>query len=268
MHIKGIVSLQLGGGFGDEALSHISEMKRLEQLDLSKACVTKAGMKHLSKLSNLEGLQLPNIALGPDELAHLSELKQLRELPPVAKLDDETLMHVGNLTGLERLPWPIYGHDGATDAGISHLRSLSKLRSLMFQGSQVTNNGLQVLQELPDLTYIRLWECPNISDEGLEHVGSLKELKRLELTRTKGIRDEGLKHLQPLQKLTHLYLTSTSITDRGMLHLHSLASLEYLAIEDTKVTPEAVESIKQSLPNCRVSSGPASILGRAPMLLP
>jgi hypothetical protein len=150
----------------------------------------------------------------------------------------------------------IYDYDGATDAGISHLRSLSKLRKLLFQRSQVTNNGLQIFQHLPELTYIRLWDCPNISDAGLKHVGRLEKLTRLELTMTNGIGDDGLKHLRPLQKLTHLNLNGTSITDRGMLHLHNLASLEHLEIGGTKVTPQAVKAIQKAIPNCTVSSRP------------
>jgi predicted nucleic acid-binding Zn ribbon protein len=80
-----------------------------------------------------------------------------------------------------------------TDAGLVHLRRLSRLQKLELHGARMT-------------------------DAGLVH---LKELRRLQLFKLTGkrITDAGLVHLSGLSALKELYLGATRVTDAGIAEL-------------------------------------------------
>ena len=80
-----------------------------------------------------------------------------------------------------------------TDAGLPHLKGLTKLQSLHLLITKVT-------------------------DAGLIHLKGLTELHVLSLNSTQ-VTDAGLVHLKGLAKLQELRLNYTKVTDTGLVHL-------------------------------------------------
>jgi hypothetical protein len=87
----------------------------------------------------------------------------------------------------------IQPRDRQDDAGLVHLRGLSKLEALYLPYTQVT-------------------------DSELRHLAGLSNLKNLSLTGTK-VTDAGLVHLKGLTNLTYLVLAVTQVTDAGAAEL-------------------------------------------------
>ncbi len=114
-----------------------------------------------------------------------------------------------------------------TDAGLVHLKGLTKLNGLDLSHNQIT-------------------------DAGLVHLKGLTNLNKLYLHLTP-ITDAGLVHLQGLTKLQSLDISYTRITDAGLEHLKGLTNLERLNLRDTQVTDEGVKNLRQALPNCKIS---------------
>jgi hypothetical protein len=115
---------------GDNQLSILAKLHKLQSVGLRNARISSAGLKHLRGLSYLQDLNLFNTDVGDAGLEHLQGLTNLRRL----RLDN-TLV---------------------TDAGLIHLHGLTQLRYLYLHRTQVTEAGAQELQRaLPDLEIFR-----------------------------------------------------------------------------------------------------------------
>ena len=90
------------------------------------------------------------------------------------------------------------GGDQVTDAGLEHLKGMTKLVELYFEGQKIT-------------------------DVGMAHLQGLVNLENLNLRRTQ-ITDSGLVHLKGLTKLEKLYLFNTKVTDAGINKLQQALS--------------------------------------------
>ena len=60
-----------------------------------------------------------------------------------------------------------------------------------------------------------------------------------------------LPHGDPL-KSDRLWLNGTEITDARLVHLKALTNLERLYLGGTDVSDEAVDKLKEALPNCKI----------------
>jgi len=94
--------------------------------------------------------------------------------------------------------------DDITDAGLEHLKGMTKLTILDLREARVTNAGLEHLKDLPKLYFLSLGDT-RVTDAGLEYVKGLTNLRTLNLRGTQ-VTDEGVKKLQralPNCKITH-----------------------------------------------------------------
>jgi len=162
------------------------------------------------------------------------------------QVTDAGLVHLKGLTKLEKLHL-----DGTrvTDAGLIHLKGLTSLDNLSLTGTDVTDAGLVHLEGMTNLTGLSLGT--RITDDGLVHLKGLTSLQFLFLKNTK-VTDAGLKHLEGLANLLFLNLSDTKVADEGLVHLEGLSSLRNLALVGTKVTDAGVKKLQQALPKCRI----------------
>ncbi len=112
------------------------------------------------------------------------------------------------------------------DAGLGHLKEMTRMEWLCLDGTQVT-------------------------DVGLKHLTGLTELERLDFFGTQ-ITDVGLEYLKGLTQLEWLALTATHISDVGLENLKGLTRLKYLVLDEAHVTEEGIEEFRKALPNCEV----------------
>jgi uncharacterized membrane protein len=85
---------------------------------------------------------------------------------------------------------------------------------LDLSGTRVGDEGIMVLERMPNLTRLRL-DRTGVSDLGLRHLSGLKNLEYLNLFGT-AVSDAGLEHLTELDRLRALYLWQTAVTDQGV----------------------------------------------------
>ena len=129
-----------------------------------------------------------------------------------------------------------------TDAGLVHLKELTKLQTLdLSYSTNFTDAGLVHLKELTALQTLKLGNT-KITDAGLGHLKGLTNLQTLDPP--KQITDAGLAHLKELDKLQHLSLYQTKITDAGLVHLKGLTNLQTLNLHGTKVTDAGLGHLK------------------------
>lgn len=164
----------------------------------------------------------------------ISELTDLRELHLMygKSVTDEMLAGVGNLTKLERLYLPT----GISDAGFRHLKPLRKLQLLHINDGRMTDAGLSVLRNMPDMRDLSLWRCRRLTGKGLKNLSGMKQLRRLDLRRSDAIADDGMPHLAGLTQLEILDISILPrVTDKGFGRLKSLSKLRMLGLAGTGI---------------------------------
>jgi len=114
----------------DAALASISQLGKLEDLNLLRTKISNKGVRSLSKM----------------------KLKKLN-LDDIAGVDDES---IDELRLIETLEFLHLGKTKVTDVGIAKLVQLGQLKTLILNDTQVTTEGIKKLQlVLPNLRIVR-----------------------------------------------------------------------------------------------------------------
>lgn len=244
----------------DVGMPHVGEITSLRSLDLSHTMVGDVGLESLPPLIELEELKLGGNAITGLNLNFLKLLPKLKKLslqgiqrrnagacwtPRITDLDLDAIALLTNLEELDLGIGVSLGMGGKpaapgggncrvtggiqlSDLGLAKLATLKKLRRLDVSGARLTAAGLEVLQTLPELERLSLWNIPALDDSAAKVLAGMPALTNLDVSYT-SIGDPGLELLAQLPRLKQLYLT------------------------ETKVTPEAVQRFQQQKPDRFVS---------------
>ena len=98
--------------------------------------------------------------------------------------------------------------------------SAGEVESVGYWGAReaITDAGLVHLRGLTKLKWLYLDRHPQLTDAGLVHLQGLTELEDLGLSDTR-VSDAGLVHLKGLKKLERLNLWGTRVTEQGISEL-------------------------------------------------
>jgi internalin A len=247
-----------GTDITDVGMPYLAAVTGLKSLDLSHTMVGDVGLESLPALSELEELDLGGTRITGINLNFLKLLPKLRKLsfngiqrrnagacwtPLITDLDLDT---ISMLSGLEDLNLGVgvsLGKTGVpvgagnchvtggiqlTDLGVAKLAKLTKLRRLDISGARITLTGLKVLETLPQLERLSLWNCTALDDSAAPE-------------------------FKAFAKLTNLDLSYTSAGDGTLNSLAVLPNLKLLYLTDTKVTPAGVQAFRKQKPATFVS---------------
>jgi hypothetical protein len=142
---------------------------------------------------------------------------------------------------------------GVTDRGLVHLRRLGDLEWLDLTNCRITDAGISRLPELPRLKRLSL-EGTQVTDQASPRLAKFAELEELDLSRT-AITNAGLIPLTDLKNLRSLWLTGADITDDGVATLMRMERLEHLNLNETAVSQEAWQELRDSLPRLGAAAG-------------
>jgi hypothetical protein len=249
-----------GTDITDVALPYLAELTGLRSLDISFTMLGDVGLESLPALTGLEELKLGGNRITGINLNFLKLLPKLKKLsfngiqrrnaaacwsPLITDLDLDT---ISLLSGLEELELGIgisLGMGGqpaasgggncrvaggiqVSDLGLAKLAKLKKLKRLDVSGAQLTPAGIKVLQGLPQLERLSVWNCPALEDSAAETLAAIPSLVDLDVS-------------------------YTSVGDQALQSLASLPNLKKLYLTETKVSSEAVEAFRKVKPECFVS---------------
>jgi len=166
---------------------------------------------------------------------------------PMDDSDDELcnralqyLPHFGDLQSLD------VDRSNVSDAGLSKIRSLTKLKAISAFTTAVKGNCFKEFRYLPELTSLTFDYCP-IDQTNLAYLTALPHLKFLSLGKS-DISDTNLKVLSACASLTKLKICGNpKITDRGLKYLLSMKHLTDIDLRETSVTMSGIEQLR-SLP--------------------
>lgn len=156
------------------------------------------------------------------------------------EVTDAVLSHIGSLTTLKTLELQT---SAISDAGLEVIGTLPELESLTLSQTSISAEGLKTLTGLSTLQLLALEEC-NIGDEAADSLAQIESLQTLNLSQTT-MTDDGLAKLSPLKNLESLYLSGTQITGEGFAAFDSHQNLKLLMLTETPLTPSGIQNLRQ-----------------------
>ena len=123
----------------------------------------------------------------------------------------------------------VEAHRGVGDAEMRHIGRLKRLVALQIAADDVTDAGLSQIQGLSRLRWLDLHAGSKLTAAALRHIEPLSNLEALNLVNFP-VTDDKLAHLAGLTRLRWLWLSGPSITDTGLAHLEHLNQLSAACI--------------------------------------
>jgi mono/diheme cytochrome c family protein/uncharacterized membrane protein len=118
----------------------------------------------------------------------------------------------------------------------------------------VTENDLQLLEQLKkQLLWLKLG-YKKISDKDLIAISKLSSLTRLHLERT-GVTDKGMGAIKSLSQLQYINLVGTGVTAKGLEELKELKNLRQVFIYQTGITSNELMNLKKIFPGAQIDTG-------------
>jgi hypothetical protein len=124
------------------------------------------------------------------------------------------------LRGFTNLKSANFCGSGLDDVGLRYVSDVPTIENLDLQDTRITNEGLSVLERLPNLKVLRLKENEQLSNECIPHLLKLKQLMNLQIHET-SIDQFGLNQLAVMSTLTDicLYVEGDNYSFDGLLNL-------------------------------------------------
>lgn len=124
--------------------------------------------------------------------------------------------------------------------------------ALVLHSRKIKDEDLRSLLQFESLEALDLCDT-NISDEALKYVVQLPNLETLKISYNPRITDRGLAIILEAPSLEYLAMLKTSVTERGLLSLKNLASLKWLILSKGEFKQEVVDQLSKHLPNCSIT---------------
>ena len=227
------VWIQYGWTGGDAGLSCLTKLKPLTNLRIASEGFTSAGLAVLHDLPDLQRLNIWLKHLDAAGLDNLPGLKQLKFLSIECPVSDEALKR---LVGMESLTRLMLG--AVSDEGLQYVGQLKQLTVLRFSGSaEFTGVGLRHLDGLSQLEELEISNAIAFTGQGLEHLAPLHGVRTLTFSGT-NVLGESLAHLTGLRGLKELHIWDTPLNEVGVQRIGELKQLERLAIQHSNLLDE------------------------------
>ncbi len=240
----------------NEQLQYVAEYFELECLDISGSDnVNDRGIADLVKrMPGLVALDLSFITqVGFVALESLAKLKDLKELFWQGRIQRDDYETGGNMKwGGHRL------------GDLTKLPELKGLRRLSLAGHPTLGGGglatMDHLRQLPDLEYLDMSGCANITDEDLEAVAAFTKLRQLAIGRVRAhelaemssdvvgkvVQESGLRKLAGSKSLLWVSLRRTDRITLGMVQVLQSMKLEGVDIAFSHIDLSAATLIAQA----------------------
>lgn len=184
-----------------EAVAGLAKLTNLEQLYLWGITVDDADIQKLSNLTKLQVIDLTFSDISGESLKVLAKLPNLVSI----RLDgcdvtDEQLEVLSDKTELIEL---YLSKTKVTDAGLKHVRNMKKLILLDLSDCEITDSGLSSLGHFPQLRSLWLSKLTrygdddrgSLTDQCVDYLVTLKSLAELKIADSK-LTDAGIERLK------------------------------------------------------------------------
>lgn len=252
----------------NDDLAKICKLSDVTEAKIYGANLKPGGAEVMKGLAACKKLSIENTDFVDADMAVLAEMPWVEELTLRRNTYQgvETLSYVAKMPKLRNLVL-LYGN--FNDDAVLQLADVKTLRLLDLRGcSAVTDRGLGVLKELPNLIVVKL-RCTAVTNLGVENVRGKKlktfdiqdsqmfddkaveillemadSLQELTIMRCIALSNEGVKKMTALKNVRRLNLRGNSLGDSGMAGLAGMRDLELVCLSETYVKDDGMKHLE------------------------
>lgn len=141
----------------DNGVRHLTQLKKLKKVRISKTAISNEVGESLAKISTLEDIDVSQTDFGNDGLAALKLLPRLKRLNLyTTKINDNGLDVLKNFASAKTIVWLNIDQCPLTDAAIAKLVPLEHLEWLHLGRTELTDFGLDDLTQLKTLKEVSI----------------------------------------------------------------------------------------------------------------
>jgi|688.fasta_scaffold75647_3 Leucine-rich repeat (LRR) protein len=229
-----------------EQLLPLANLQRLRTLDLNGTLADEYCLRAIGKMSGLQELDLGGTSLRGQHAASLGQVPHLAKLAMSdSRLDDEGLRIIATLHGLRSLD--VERCAAISDDGVRALGALSDLQELRVSNRSLTDRGIAVVSQLPDLRVVAAGGS-TFSAAGLDSLRECKQLRELCLRYSRQDREPQfvaavMQRVEGIESLEKLEVSGLRQTADSLATLHRLPRLEALTLCFSDLDDEAVDAL-------------------------
>jgi hypothetical protein len=134
------------------------------------------------------------------------------------------------------------------DADFAALRTWRNLKSIVAEGENITDRGMEQLENFPDLEFLWIINSRHITASGFRHLRRLSKVIEVHLDGCRNFCDADFANLRGAASLRELHLGDTLVNGSGFAELGQLHRLSTVDLCRAPVTDEGLSGI-ESLPN-------------------
>jgi serine/threonine-protein kinase len=227
----------------DPDLTSLKKLVGLINLDLSdNPKITDAALSVISKLPKLRQLNLTKTGINGQGL---TELRNLRDLSMLniggTKVDDR------GVVAIHSLPLTVLNlfNTAITDGALESIAKIKTLHELGLQGVPLSLASMKLIAALP-LNSLILYQC-DINNEDLAELSRCKTLRDLKLSGNRSINGAGIDAIAMLP-LQEIFLVKTQFTDNDLPHFYNFKELRSIDFTGCPgVTQDGANRLKAAL---------------------
>ena len=266
LEIPSVQTISVSGPLAThERIVALGKLPNLKALRLEQAAITDETIAEVAKFPKIDDVNLDRCPVTDECLKSLGKSPNIKRIrAPRTKLSDKGLEYLKDTVQLELLD--LSDCNQISDAGLAHLKGLTKLRNLSLWGPRITDDGMPNLAGMTNMVAISFQDC-GVTDASFTHLSGMTKLKEFDIFRTRvgndalaaiaGAKDmskmklrdcaittKGLvEHIGKFPNVTVLDISETSIKDAAMVEIGKLPKLEDLNLWHTRVTDQGVGAL-------------------------
>ncbi|MDO4584188.1 MAG: hypothetical protein Q4D62_08815 [Planctomycetia bacterium] len=229
----------------NEDLAVLCKLDTVTQCKIYGANLKPGGAGVIVGLKSCKKLSIENTDFVDADMAFLAQMPWVEELTLRRNtyLGAETIGFVAQLPKLRNLVL-LYGN--FDDASLAKLSTVKTLRLLDVRGcAAVTDMGLAVLKELPNLIVIKL-RCTAVTNFGIENIRG-KKLKTFDIEDSQTFSDEAIDYLDGMQDSLQeiIIMRCIAVSDDGVKKLASMKNMRKMNLRGNYIGSDALEACKE-----------------------
>ncbi len=224
--------------------SGLGTLAGLTTLDLSGSDLTNDEVAEIGKLKKLRELGLADLPIDDDGLSKLNGLDLRLLAIGGTRIQGSALSGFANLEVLDA------SFSAINDQGLESLAT-EKLTLLNLYETSITDAAIPKIARQIHLVELGVGKT-EITNVGVELLINMPELQALNFDGCKGINDSTIELLLKIPKLTSLDLSNTSLTAGALNAMREFKSLRYLNLSPTGMSSLDIWELQDSLPDCEI----------------
>jgi len=240
----------------DATIAAVARFPKIDDVGLDRCPITDESIKSLAQAPSIKRIRLPRTELTDQGLSFLKDAihLELLDLAECHRISDAGLIHLKGLTKLRNLT---LSGPRITDAGMQHLAGLTNIVAISFHQCAITDESFGALSAMTKLKEFDVFRT-RVGGHALSRIAGAKEISKIKMRDSAITTQDIVEQIGKFPNLTAIDLSETKIEDGALVEIGKLTKLEDLNLWRSRVTDSGIKFLVE-LPLKRLNLDDTSI---------